>query len=104
MRNKLCLFYIPFPNQKSANKIANELVEKKLVACAQLIQAVSVYEWNQKKVNDKETILILKTLKKKKKTIESYLLKHHPYELPCIINYSVNVNENYLDWVKSTLL
>jgi len=103
MSKKIVIFYVPFPNQKSAHQFALELLESKLVACAQYVPIKSIYKWDKKIEKANETVLILKSLKKKKKQIEKYLLKNHPYEVPCIISSNVDVNATYYKWVKASL-
>ena len=53
-----------FPNKTVTNKIANELVKKKLAACVNITKIDSVYSWKGKIQNDSEYLAIFKTTKK----------------------------------------
>ena len=99
------LFYMTCKNKVEANKIANDLVKKDLVACANIIPSVkSYFKWNKKKVNiAKENILIGKTVKKNMNKIITYVKKISSYECPCIVFVDINNgNKDFLSWIKSS--
>ena len=59
-------FYITAPNKKEAEKIARKLLDKKLIACANVISNVNSYfVWKNKMQNSKEIIICGKTPLKK---------------------------------------
>ncbi|HEX5625509.1 MAG TPA: divalent-cation tolerance protein CutA [Saprospiraceae bacterium] len=100
---KIMILYIPFPDEKSATKMAQGLLEQKLAACTQIFSAHSMYPWNDKIQKSSESILLVKTFKKKSKALGKFILKNHPYDLPCIIRTTAWVNEEYHSWMHSVV-
>ncbi|MFH1663769.1 MAG: divalent-cation tolerance protein CutA [archaeon] len=100
--SEIVLGYIPCKNKKEAEKIANALVEKRLVACANIIPAISsCYKWEGKTVNETESLLLVKTIKTKKKLVSEQVKKLHSYRLPCIAFIKFDeINKEYELWVK----
>ena len=94
-----------YPNKKSVNKIANELVKTKLVACVNITKISSVYTWKGKIENTSEYLVLFKTIQKNKKKLKEKIKSSHPYDVPEIAEISVNsINKSYLKWlIDSTL-
>ncbi len=90
-------------NKKEAEKIANALLEKKLIACANIVGKIdSVYQWNGKIEKSKEALLLLKTRKNFAKKIISETGKIHSYKVPCIEFIEVSkANKGFQKWVES---
>lgn len=103
MKNKIALYYVPFPSEQSANKMANYLLENKLAVCIQTFGVVSNYIWNKKKTKSKECVAVIKTNKKTKKSVYQYIKSNHPYEVPCIIELMGRVNTKYAGWMNSII-
>lgn len=95
------------PDKKTANKIAQSLVRKKLAACVSIISLEkSVYRWKGKMEKAKEWLLLIKTKTSLYKKVEAHIKKNHPHEVPEIIAVSVKESEwLYKRWVeKNTLI
>ena len=91
-------------NLKEARKLAKTLVEQKLVACTQISDIESFYNWENNVQNDQEFRIMFKTTKNKYKDVERAILKIHSYDLPAI--YAVDVDELYKpygDWLNQSL-
>ena len=91
-------------NLKEARKLAKTLVEQKLVACTQISDIESFYNWENNVQNDQEFRIMFKTTKNKYKDVERAILKIHSYALPAI--YAVDVDElykSYGDWLNKSL-
>jgi len=99
------LVYISTSNQNEAENIANYLVENHLVACVNIIPAItSVYRWEGKVQKDSELLLICKTNKEKYKLIERLVLEMHSYDNPEIICTDISCGSpQYLNWIKESL-
>ena len=79
-------FYITAPNKKEAGRIAKKLLDKKLIACANVINNVNSYfVWKNKVQNSKEIIICGKTTSKNQKKIIKVVKSIHSYSVPCII-------------------
>ncbi|QUC64468.1 divalent-cation tolerance protein CutA [Nitrosopumilus sp. K4] len=89
-----------YPNKKTINLIANELVKKKLVACVNISKISSVYSWDGKIENSNEFIAIFKTTLKNKKTLKQKIKESHPYDVPEIAEIDISsINKPYLKWL-----
>ena len=103
MKHEITILYIPCPDDRVANKLGMKLIAEKAAACVQLMAAKSIYPWNGKIEKANEIILLAKTLNKKLSKVKSAIKKNHPYEVPCIISYKVQVNKEYYNWMKDIL-
>ncbi len=99
----LILVLVTFPNEESAEKIVDEVLERKLAGCILTTDVKSAYIWDGEKQNDKEIISLFKTDESKMENLESYILENHPYEVPAIIKLSALANADYENWMASIL-
>ncbi len=85
---------------EEAESLAKELVERKLVACAQLLPISSIYTWEGKIEKDSEVLLLLKVRADLYEEIESYILENHSYDTPEVLQLDVKRgSEGYLSWI-----
>ena len=93
-----------YPNKNSINKIANELVKDKIVACVNITKISSIYSWQGKIKNTSEYLALFKTTQKNKKSLKEKIKATHPYKVPEIIEINItSINKSYLKWlVEST--
>ena len=100
------LTYITTKNEEEALTLANLAVKKNLAACGNIIPNMkSIYKWQNKLQNDKETLLILKTNSNKYPLLEKLILEKHSYEVPCILKIPINDgNKEYLKWIEGNLI
>lgn len=96
----ITLFYIPIPDEETASSLGNLAIEKKLAACANIFSINSIFPWEEAIQNSGEFVLVLKTILSKKSELRTFIEEHHPYELPCIINWDVEVNDAYGIWIE----
>ena len=98
-------FYITAPNKKEAERIAKKLLDKKLIACANVINNVNSYfVWNNKVQNSKEIIIFGKTISKNQKKIIQIVKSLHSYSVPCIIFFDIkNGNKDFLKWIEQSV-
>ena len=93
------IIYITYPDKLTAQRIANELINKRLVACANIFPIDSSYWWKGEINNEGEYVSIVKTRNELVKEVEQQVLKIHPYEVPCIMSMKVNANKAYELWI-----
>jgi periplasmic divalent cation tolerance protein len=94
-----------FANEKSLCDIAHEMiVDAKLCACVNYTKVRSLYWWENKLNDEEEFIALFKTTKKKARELRSRIAKQHPYDVPEILQISVDrASKPYLDWlIRST--
>jgi len=99
-------FYIIASNKKEAEKIATKLLDKKLIACANVISNVNSYfVWKNKIQNSKEIIICGKTISKNQKEIVHVVKSLHSYSVPCVIFFDIkNGNKDFLKWIKQSVI
>lgn len=99
-------FYIIASNKKEAEKIATKLLDKKLIACANVISNVNSYfVWKNKIKNSKEIIICGKTISKNQKEIVHAVKSLHSYSVPCVIFFDIkNGNKDFLKWIKQSVI
>jgi periplasmic divalent cation tolerance protein len=94
--------YITCSGEKEAEKIGRILVEKKLVACVNIIPNIkSIYRWNNKIEKSNETLIFGKTRESLKNRIIKTVKENHSYEVPCITFLPVTGDIDYLKWVEN---
>lgn len=88
-----------------AGLLANQLVEKRLAACVNVIpQIQSVYRWQGKIENDSEQLLLIKTVRERLDELKSTLFSIHPYEVPEFIVLPIdNLSDAYRAWLLSNV-
>lgn len=100
----MILVYITNPDKKTALKVGQYLLEKRLVACVNIFKIQSLYWWERKIENTDEYVVIAKTIDKNYLKIEKEVRKIHPYTVPCILKIKLDkVNKDYLKWLMSAL-
>jgi len=82
-------------------KIGRDLVEKSLVACAQILGPIrSIYRWKGVVEDADEWFLIMKSKASLYPRIEEEIRREHPYELPEITVTSIEGGlAGYIDWI-----
>ena len=96
---KIVLAYITNPSKKSAEKLATQLLKKRLIACANIFPIKSSYWWKSKLQRSSEHVLLGKTTAAKFAALRKEVEKLHPYDVPCILKISADANESYGKWI-----
>lgn len=94
-----------FANEASARKVTRQLVERRLVACVNLLPgATSIYRWKEKICEEQEVVALLKTTSSNYLLLEKALQELHPYEEPEIIALRVDEGSGgYLAFLASAV-
>ena len=88
----------------AAQLIAKQLIEKKLIACAQISAIESMYQWQGQLENSQEYLMQAKTIHTLWKAIQDHVKASHPYDVPEIIaTPMIEVDENYFQWMLAEL-
>ena len=88
-------------NADDAERIARALLERRLVACVNIIPGVrSLYRWQGKVEDDAELILLMKTTAEAVEALEPALAEIHPYDVPELVVLPIEGGAaSYLEWV-----
>jgi periplasmic divalent cation tolerance protein len=84
-----------------ARRIANELVERRLAACVNIIDSVrSIYRWEGRISDDSEQLLIIKTVEERLEALRAHLMSIHPYEVPEFVVLTIDqIAQPYAQWL-----
>ena len=98
------LIYVTTPHIEMAREIANHLVKKKLVACANIVpQIESIFEWEGEIKTIHECQLFLKTAETKVDVVLQRVKDIHKYETPCILVLPIQGGlQSFIRWVEGT--
>lgn len=98
---QIILVYVTFPDLSTAKRAAIELLEKKLVACANILPSgQSFYLWEGAIEEASENILLLKTQALHFQDLCRCIESNHPYKVPAIIRFEVTDGHGpYLQWI-----
>ncbi len=89
------------PDQDSARRVAEALIDERLAACVNVFApCVSTYRWRGAVETAQEFPLLVKTTESRYDKVEAAILKHHPYELPEIVAVPICAGlPGYLAWI-----
>ncbi|MHC4849980.1 MAG: divalent-cation tolerance protein CutA [Planctomycetota bacterium] len=90
---------------EQAESVARALLERRLVACVNIVPgARSLYWWQGKLEDERESLLILKTTADRVDRLIEALKDVHPYDTPELVSLPVEKgNPPYLDWLRGEL-
>ena len=96
-----CVVLVTLPTAKVAQKLARNLVRRKLAACVNIISnATSIYRWEGRINKDRELLLIIKTRTTIFKKLSAFITTNHPAQVPEIIRVPImGGNPTYIDWL-----
>lgn len=99
--SKALIVLTTVPDQKTARKIAHDLVSKRLAACVNRIGPIrSTYRWKGKLLEDPEFLLVIKTTAARYAALERRIRAIHPYVIPEIVALPVARGyAAYLEWL-----
>ncbi len=81
--------------------MGRSLVEKRLVACVNMVGPVrSVFLWKGKVEDESERLLLMKTRADRYAELETAIQELHPYDVPEVIAIPIERgSQAYLSWV-----
>lgn len=95
------MIYITCAGSEEAEKIASHLLDRGLVACANIMAPHrAIYKWQGKVENAQETAMIVKTREGLFEQVRAEICAMHSYECPCIVAVPlVAGHEPFLQWI-----
>ncbi|HKL52892.1 MAG TPA: divalent-cation tolerance protein CutA [Wenzhouxiangellaceae bacterium] len=100
--DSLILVHTTCADRDEAERLAGEMVENRLAACASVGQSIaSIYPWEGKIERDTETPLTLKTTRARFGALREFLNERHSYDVPELLAVEVvDGNADYIQWVR----
>jgi len=88
-------------SEEDAARLGRSLVEKRLVACVNMVGPVrSVFLWKGKMEDESERLLLMKTRADRYAELETAIQELHPYDVPEVIAIPIERgSQAYLSWV-----
>jgi periplasmic divalent cation tolerance protein len=85
----------------TGDAIVTDLLERRLIACAQTVGAIASRYWWEGAINEADEVLILcKTAADRLDAVIDSIRRGHPYATPEIIACEIAGGlESYLDWI-----
>jgi periplasmic divalent cation tolerance protein len=94
------VLYIPCGSEADAHALARELIERRLVACANIYRSRSIYMWQGKLADEVEHVIFAKTTSNVAARAAAAAEELHNYSVPCVLVMSPeSANERYASWV-----
>ena len=82
------LIWCPFPDRETARTVAGQLLDERLVACANIIGEVeSLFVWQGQRDSGTETAVLFKSSAARLEQAVERLGKLHPYDTPAILGW-----------------
>jgi len=101
--SEFVFLYSTFPDEASAKRVAEALVNAKLAACVNISAPMtSVYEWQGKLETGPEVAIFIKTRRDLTDAVIAAARPLHPYTLPCFLILPIEGgNADYLAWARA---
>ena len=96
----VCMVMTAMASEAAAEMLAQHLVETRLAACVQVMPVKSFYVWQGESRREAEYLLLVKTRAALYAQVEAFIIAHHPYETPEILQLPVTAGSSaYLQWL-----
>lgn len=91
-------------NEDEAVRIADQLLNERLIACANWFPVRSAYWWEGECEHTQEFMVFMKTTEKNLESVKSAVRTLHSYQNPEVIQVSVaGGSEEYLNWIRESV-
>lgn len=93
------------PNMTEAKEIAMALVEKKWIACANIIpEVLSIYHWQGLLQEEREVKVFFKTRDDCFGKVKDFIIKNGSYSVPEVSKMTITeTNPKYLKWLDANI-
>ena len=104
MTTSMLVVLTTFDDEACAREVALQLVEERLVACAQVEVAAlhSVWRWKGEVESGEEWRLTLKLPPSRLDALRSRLHELHPYQIPQFVVLDAAASDEYSRWVRDS--
>jgi len=105
-KNDVIVVLVTCKSQAEARRIVTSVVEKRLAACGNILEAPvsSIYRWKRKVERAKEYLVMLKSTRRAYGALEREVTRLHSYEVPEIIAVPVTaLSRKYSTWIEGNV-
>ena len=97
----VALVYTLFGSHEAAERIARQLIEERLAACANILGgATSLYEWNGVLETAAEVPVLFKTVPSRRDALMARIAELHDYDVPAILAIPVDAADSgFAKWL-----
>lgn len=94
------IIYVPCGSEEEARALSLALLERRLVACANIYPSRSIYRWKGGVADEVEHVLFAKTTAARAHEAAAAAEELHTYEIPCVLVLEPeSANASYAAWV-----
>jgi periplasmic divalent cation tolerance protein len=95
------LILVTTGGRDDAERLGEALVVEHLAACCSVVPTVhSFYYWQGQLKREHEALLLVKTVESRAAAVQEYVLRHHDYEVPEVLQVAVEGGSPaYLSWL-----
>lgn len=101
--NDFCQVKFNCKSSEETNKIISALLKARLVASADSFEIQAKYWWQGQMIDEKRIQVVTYSMYRLKKEVIAGITKLHSDEVPAIIFSDFEANDDFLNWVKTTL-
>jgi len=89
-------------DRAEAERLAQDLVRRRLAACVNIIENMTSMFWWEGEVRDgRETVLIAKTQAERMSALVEAVKAVHSYTCPCVVALPIEEgNPDFLEWIR----
>ncbi len=93
------------PDTEGAASLVRALLERRLIACGNIVPGLrSLYWWQGKICDEPEVLLVLKSARAHLEALEAAIVELHPYDTPEVLVLPVEAGSaRYLEWLACAL-
>jgi len=94
------ILYLTAKDKAQAVALTKALLEARLIACANIMEAHSLYRWKGAIEEAAECVIIAKSMRGKVAAISETVRTLHSYECPCVVALPItDGNPDFLKWI-----
>jgi periplasmic divalent cation tolerance protein len=95
------IYYVTLNTADEARQISRGLLERQLAVCTNWFPITCAYRWEQKIVEEPETVLLIKTQEGYRQALEEVIAQHISYTNLIAEFAPESVNESFLKWLNT---
>jgi len=94
------ILYVPCASEDAARDLAMSLLQRRLIACANIYSSRSIYRWKGRLSDETEHVVVAKTTAELAHDAAAAAEQLHAYDIPCVLVIEpASANVPYSAWV-----